>query len=111
MLKKIKSLYIAQIVFSLLEESTKLKLVKYNKVLQKRININIINYKAFSGRYIIFRKNGKVKEYDSYNDTLIFEGGYLNGKRNGKGKEYDEYNGNLKFEGEYSNGKRVKRKI
>ena len=37
-------------------------------------------------------------------DKLIFEGEYLNGERNGKGKEYHSYNGNLLFEGEYING-------
>ena len=52
-----------------------------------------MNYKLFSGRYIIYEKDGKVKEYN-YNDVLIFEGEYLNGK----GKEYD-LNGNLVFEG------------
>ena len=47
--------------------------------------------------------NGKGKEYNELNDTLIFEGEYLNGEKNGKGKEYYD-NSNLKFEGEYSKG-------
>ena len=34
----------------------KLKLVKYNKSLQGRININIIIYKSFSGRHTTFGK-------------------------------------------------------
>ena len=64
----------------------KLKVVKYNKSLQKNIDINIINYKHFSGRYIIYESNGIGKEYEGYNDILLFEGEYLNGERNGKGK-------------------------
>ena len=42
------------------------------------LNISLINYKFFSERYIIFEKNGKGKEYNKYNDTLVFEGEYLN---------------------------------
>ena len=51
------------------------------------MNISLINYKIFSGKYIIYEKNGKGKEinYDGY---LIYEGEYINGERNGKGKEY-----------------------
>ena len=75
------------------------------KVLINIMNINLINYKISSGRYIVREENGNIKEYSSYDDILEFEGEYLNGERNGKGKEYD-CNGNLKFEGEYLNGKR-----
>ena len=75
--------------------------------MQKNLDISIINYKFFSGRYIIYESNGFGKEYNGFieEDSLIFEGEYLNGKRNGKGMEYG-YNGNLIFEGEYVNGKR-----
>ena len=103
-LKKIKSEYTIKILFYHLDEKIKLKLIKYDKILQNTIDINLINYKFFSGRYIEFEADGKGKEYDSY-DRLKFEGEYLNGKRNGKGKEYYD-NGRLKFEGEYFNGER-----
>ena len=105
MLKNIKSSYFNSIIFSYIDERQKLKIIKYNKSLQKNMNISIINYKFFSGKYIIYVSNGIGKEYDGYNDTLIFEGEYSNRERNGKGKEY-YYNGNLIFEGEYLNGKR-----
>ena len=124
MLNKIKSTFIIKKIFIYLYDRRQLKLVKYNKKLQSKISINPYDYKIFSGRYIIYEKDGKVKEYN-YNDVLIFEGEYLNGKgkeydlngnlvfegeylngkRNGKGKEYD-YNGNLEFEGVYLNGKK-----
>ena len=89
----------------LLNEKQKLKIVKYNKSLQKNIDINIFNYKLFTGKYIIYESNGIGKEYKAKDDKLIYEGEYLNGERKGKGKEYD-FNGKLEFEGEYLNGKR-----
>ena len=125
MLRNIKSNYITKILFRYVDEEQKLKIVKYNKSLQKNININIINYKFISGRYIIYGSNGNGKEYNGENDQLIFEGEYLNGERNGKGKGYDqkgniiyelidgkgkikEYceNEDFSYEGEYLNGER-----
>ena len=105
MLNNIKSSYILRIIFSYIIERKKLKLVKYNRSLQKNINLSIINYKFFTGKYIIYESNNIVKEYDGSDDILIFEGEYLHGERNGKGKEY-LYDGKLKFEGEYLNGQR-----
>ncbi len=104
MLVIIKSYYFIEIIISYVNEEQKLKMIKYNKKLQKRINISIINYKHFKGKYIIYESNGKVKEYYSQYNNLAFEGEYLNGKRNGYGKKF--WNGILMFEGEYLNGKR-----
>ena len=101
MLKNTKSIYILKKFFALVDEKTKLNLIKYNRNMQNILDISLINYKFFSDRYIIFEKNGKGKEYNKF-DTLVFEGEYLNGKRNGKGKEYSY--GKLIFEGEYLNG-------
>ena len=106
MLENIQSLYFIKTLFSHLNEEIKLKIAKYNKILQNKIDINLINYQLFSGRYIVFVTNEKVKEYDNFNNKLVYEGGYLNGKRNGKGKEYYKFDGKLKFKGEYLNGKR-----
>jgi len=103
MLENAKSSYFVKIVFSFVDEKQKLKLVKRNKSLQKKIDISIINYLHFKGKYIIYESNGKGKEYD-FDNRLIFEGEYLNGKRNGKGKEYD-WKGKLEFEGEYLDDK------
>ena len=68
--------------------------------MQNNLNIKLINYKFYSGKYIIYENNIKGKEYSGYNDNLLFEGEYLNGKRYGKGKEYDK-DGKLIFEGKY----------
>ena len=105
MLAKIKSTFFLRILFSKIKEGTKLNLIRYNKYIQNQIDINIINYKRYSGKYIIFENNRKGKEYNSYNDKLLFEGEYLNGKRHGKGREYDKHF-NIIFEGEYLNDKR-----
>ena len=104
MLQKIKSSYFIKLIYTFVEEAQKLKLIRYNKSIQKNLDISIINYKFFSGRYIIYELNEIVKEYYGEDDRLLFEGEYLNGKRNGKGKEY--YKDRLIFEGEYLNGKR-----
>ena len=108
MLENNKSSFFVKIIFSLLDEKTKLKLVKYNKNLKNKLNISLINYKLYTGKYIIYGKgrNGKEYIYKPFSeDKKIFEGEYSNGVRNGKGKEYD-YNGKLSFEGEFKNGKR-----
>ena len=107
-----------------------MKMVKYNKHLQKRIDINLIYYKFYSKKYIEYQIKNKGKEFD-YNDNLLYEGEFFNGERNGKGKEYEfeklvfegeylngkrngygkEYNGYAEFEGEYLNGERWTGKI
>ena len=104
MLKNVKTSYFLKLLFSFIAEKQKLDIIKYNKTLQDYINISLINYKLFSGKYIEYGLNGKGKEYNKEGD-LIFEGEYLNWKRKGKGKEYNE-EGDLIFEGEYLNGKR-----
>ena len=109
MLENIKSKYILKIIFYFIEEKKKLKVIKYNKYLQNKFDIKIIDYRLLSQKYIIYEDNFRGKEYNIYGH-LIYEGEYLNGERNGKGKEY-RYNTIdkitfIKFEGEYLNGKR-----
>ena len=103
--KSIESLYILKYIFSFLSEDQKFKIIIYNKQLQNKLDINIIDYKKKSRIYREGERNGKGKEYN-YNGELLFEGEYINGIRNGKGKEYYS-NGNLLFEGDYINGKRI----
>ena len=81
-----------------------MKLMRYNKSLQNKMDIDLIDYKVFSGKYIIYLENGIGIEYDILTHERLFEGEYSKGERNGKGKEY---NGDfIKFEGNYLNGKR-----
>ena len=105
MLTIIKSSYFIPSLFSYVIERQKLKVIKYNRILQKNLNISILNYKYFTGRYIEYESNRIGKEIDYIDKIIRFEGEYLNGKRHGKGKEYNN-NGKLIFEGEYLNGKR-----
>ena len=105
MLEQIKSKYVLKIILSNISEEIKFKLLKYNNKLKDKLNINIFNYKLFSGKYIIGKRNGKVKEFDSFDDKLIYEGEYIEGKRYGYGKEYYK-NNKIKFEGKYLNGRR-----
>ena len=112
-------------MFSHLNEKIKLKIIKYNKNFQKKIDITLNNYKNYSKRYIIYENWYYGKEFEGYSDRLIYEGEYLNGERNGKGKEYFRYKvlkkirnitdgkgkefyigDMMSFEGEYKNGKR-----
>ena len=106
MINIIKSKLILKTIFNNINYGRKLNKILYNKRLQKDFNINIIDIQFFSGRYKITEKDGKVKEYNNYNDNLIYEGEYLNGKRNGKGKEYNFDGDIIIYEGEYLKGKK-----
>ena len=88
MLNNIKSYDFLRLLFSHVFERRKLKIIKYDKSLQNKIDINLTNYKMYKGSYIIHQGNGKFKEYNDCGNIniLIFEGEYLNGERNGKGK-------------------------
>ena len=105
MLDNIKSRYLTKLIISYIYERVKLDIIKYNKTLQYLMNINLINYKYYSGKYKKGEKNGKGKEYTLTENKLIFEGEYSNGKRSGKGIEYN-YEGKLEYEGDFLNGKR-----
>ena len=54
----------------------------YNKQLQKRLSVDIEDYKKASGKYKIAEENGKGREYKLNTNKLIFEGEYLNWKKN-----------------------------
>ena len=50
-LKNVKSHYIIQKFFEYMPERKSLETIRYNKSIQKRINININHYKAYSEKY------------------------------------------------------------
>ena len=78
MLENSKSIYFIKKLFTFVDEKTKLDIIKYNKNMQNIMDINLINYKFYSRKYIVYEKNGNGKEY--YDDgKLRFEGEYLNG--------------------------------
>ena len=51
-LNKISSNYILKRVFSYLYERNKLDLIKYNNSLKNKIDIKLLNYKLYSGKYM-----------------------------------------------------------
>ena len=104
MLKNIKSQKICKMLLSLLVVNKKLKIIKYNKEIQKKLNISLIDFKEYSKRYIIYESKTKGKEYDK-DGKLLFDGEFLNGEKNGIGKEYNK-DGELIFEGEYLKDKK-----
>ena len=63
-IKIIKSPAILKNIFySYLWEIKQLDLIKYNKKMQIKCELNIENYKKASQKYLIVEKNGKGKEY------------------------------------------------
>ena len=103
-LKSINSIYNLREIFSFLNTKQKLEIIIYNLHFQNILRIYIEDYKKFSGRYIIYKKKGKGKEYNLDN-ILLYQGEYFNGERNGKGKEFC-FDGNIEFQGDFLRGKR-----
>ena len=73
--ESIKSVYILREILSLLNDSNKFEILKYNKKFQKKSEISINDFKKQSGRYVVV-KNGIAKEYILDKNLLIFEGQY-----------------------------------
>ena len=88
MWQKIRSTFILKKIFNYVDNKIKFNTIVHNKNLQKKLGLNLIDFRRFSGRYKE-EKDGKTKEYNSYTCELIFEGEYSKGKRNGEGKEYN----------------------
>ena len=89
MLKKIKSSYISKIVFSFVDEGKKLSIIKFSKISQNILEINMTNYILYFDTFIIYGDNNIGKEYNIYDNKLIYEGEFFKRKRNGEGKEYE----------------------
>ena len=68
-------------LFSYINDNIKLNLIKYNKKLQSQFLLDIMDYRAFSGKYIKYESDSMIEEYNSYNDELVFKGEYLNEKK------------------------------
>ena len=69
-LKNVKSHYIIQKFFEYISERKSLEIIRYNKSIQKRINININHYKAYSEKYSLIELDiipMKGKYYDFIN--------------------------------------------
>ena len=98
MLKCFKSIFFLKGLLNCIITKKLLKLIKYNKSLQKEMDLDIIDYKSFSRRFIAYKNKTNGVEVLAINNSVLYEGEFLNGERNGKGKEYDS-KGNIEFEG------------
>ena len=58
-LDSIKSNFILKELFSFLKEKKKLEMIIYNKYLQKKLGVDIENYKRISIKYKVGKRNGK----------------------------------------------------
>ena len=85
-MKKIRSAYIAKIIFSLTSKKKKLNIVKYSKFSRKKLDIIKRQYKTSSTTFIVYETRTKGKQYISKTKKLIFYGEFLNSKRNGEWK-------------------------
>ena len=81
MLKNIKSKYNLKTIIKNINYEIKLKIFKLNNKIKDILNIDLIEYKILSGRFIIGKRNGYAKEYDSLNNKLIFNCNYKEGKK------------------------------
>ena len=75
--KSIKSSYNLKEIFCFVNQRRTLKLIIYNKNIQKKLKVNIVDYKNASGKYKVGRRNGKGSEYTQNTNILIFEGEYM----------------------------------
>ena len=82
----IKADYLLQSIFSFVDDKKKLKIVQNSKKFQKRLDINIMNYRQMSAKFFMGVWKG-IGEEDNYGGQWIVKGESKNGKKKGKGKE------------------------
>ena len=80
MWRKIRSTFILKKIFYNINEKNKFRIVVYNKKIQIKLGLNIINFIRYSGKYKI-ESNGEIKIFNSYNEKLLFKGFYSNNKK------------------------------
>ena len=69
-INSIKSTYNLKVIFSFINEERKLNMIIYNKELQKKLDVDIEEYKRISGKYKIGERNGKGREYKLKTDEF-----------------------------------------
>ena len=83
-----------------------LKILRYNKRIQKSVDIDFNFYRNYAKRYIIYKDKNKNFGNEYNKDNLeIYEGEFVNEKRSGKGKEFNSLH-EIIFDGDYLYGKR-----
>ena len=80
--------------------------MRYNKRIQKSVDIDFNFYRNYAKRYIIYKDKNKNFGNEYNKDNLeIYEGEFVNEKRSGKGKEFNSLH-EIIFDGDYLYGKR-----
>ena len=96
-LKNIKSTLILKLLFNNFIEYKILKLIQYNKTIQKRLNININNYKDFRGIEIEIsiskKKYGKFININKKDKSYYYI--YINNNKKPIKKNYIDFNDNI----------------
>ena len=80
MLYQIKSYIILKKIFTYVDNKVKFNTIAYNKKLQRKLGLNLIDFRIFSSRYKE-EKDGKIKEYNSYNHQTVYLKGYIQMER------------------------------
>ena len=78
-----------------MDTNRKLNTIAYNKRIQKKLGLNLIDFKRVSGKYKV-EEHDLIKIYNSLTNNLMFKGYYSNRKKNGKGYEFND-NGKMIF--------------
>ena len=102
-LENIKSKYILEKLFTIVQRKTELDIVKYNKIIKNKIDININDYKEFSEKYSsieieikpIYNKYGKFINIKNQGDLKYFHIYFDNNKEEIKRNHLDK-NENIK---------------
>ena len=89
MFEYINSKYILKEIFSYLREKLFLKIIAYNKRLQERCSIDIMNYKKNASIYIKKDEEGNSLIKSAKNNLTLYNGGYSNKQKNGLGIDYN----------------------
>ena len=76
--EKLKSNYILKRIFNNLKKNKLLEIAKYNKELQKRLNLNINEYKEYSQLYSSIEIELKVIDNEYYKFINILDEGKEN---------------------------------
>ena len=72
MWRKIKSIFILKKIYNNVDYKRKLNIITYNKRIQQKLGVSLIDFRRFSGKYVI-EEYGKMREYNSDNHKLMFE--------------------------------------
>ena len=69
MWRKIKSSFILKKAFNYMDTNRKLNTIAYNKRIQKKLGLNLIDFKRISGKYKV-EEHDLIKIYNSFSNNF-----------------------------------------